>query len=380
MKRFVALGCLLAVFLGVWLSGCSSISSTSLSDHLVAPGGVSPLLDRERIAAAIARLPNRSGHTTGRAGVPVFWRVIDAGDYRIDYRYDGGDDAHSLDMAFDFRVPAGFRARPPRGTVVLLHGWMMDGDSLLPWSLTLARAGYRVVTIDLRNHGHSGSGPAGYGTRESDDVLDVIADLRRRGEIGGALHLFGVSYGAATALLAAGKLGDEVASVVAMESFANAGRGIRDMVPHMLSLQPAGWRGQTAARYARWRYGGQALDAAIADAGRRLDLDLDHVDVGEAASHASACILLLHGDADRHIPVAHGRRLAQSAPQVRYVELQGEDHLSLPMRLDLLGDMVVDWMAHPLAGSSSCGSPLLPADGGHRFARLPSPHADGPQG
>ena len=46
-----------------------------------------------------------------------------------------------------------------RGTVVLLHGWMMNGDSMLPWSLQLAESGYRVVTLDLRNHGQSGTGP-----------------------------------------------------------------------------------------------------------------------------------------------------------------------------------------------------------------------------
>ncbi|KAG1316584.1 hypothetical protein G6F62_013392 [Rhizopus arrhizus] len=104
------------------------------------------------------------------------------------------------------------------GTVVLLHGWMMNGDSMLPWSLQLAESGYRVVTLDLRNHGQSGAGPSGYGTYESDDVVDVIGELRARGEITGPLYLFGVSYGAATAVFTADKLGDQVAGVVAMES------------------------------------------------------------------------------------------------------------------------------------------------------------------
>ena len=78
---------------------------------------------------------------------------------------------------------------------------------MLPWSLQLAESGYRVVTLDLRNHGQSGAGPSGYGTYESDDVVDVISELRARGEVTGPLYLFGVSYGAATAVFTADKLG-----------------------------------------------------------------------------------------------------------------------------------------------------------------------------
>lgn len=37
----------------------------------------------------------------------------------------------------EFSVPSG-PASAPRGTVVLLHGWMMHGDSMLPWALRLA--------------------------------------------------------------------------------------------------------------------------------------------------------------------------------------------------------------------------------------------------
>lgn len=241
--------------------------------------------------------------------------------------------------------------------MVLLHGWMMDGDSLLPWSLELAQAGYRVITIDLRNHGHSGGGPSGYGTRESDDVIDVLDALQPRGEIRGPLYLFGISYGAATALFTADKLGPRVAGVVAMESFANAGRGIRDMVPHLLTSQPNGWRGQAVAAYARWRYADQNIDAVIAAADNQLKLDLDHVDVAHALADTRSCVLLLHGDADQHIPVAHGRALALASPRAHYVELPGENHLSLPLRLDLLGGPIDHWLAQTQQDPDHCPAP-----------------------
>ena len=345
--------CLGAAGLG-WATG-----HDALGERLIAPGGVSPLMDDENIAAALATLPNRSGLVATGAGIPLFWRALDPGDYRMRYAFSGlrtGADGHArLDYALAFEVPA-TPPPAPRGTVVLLHGWMMDGDSLLPWALALAQAGYRTITIDLRNHGRSGDGPTGYGTRESADVVDAVQALRDRGEITGPLHLMGVSYGAATALFAARALGDGVAGVVALESFDNAGGAIRDMVPHMLSIEPAGFTAQAAARLARWRYGGSNLDTVIRGANARLALDLDRVDVGAAARAASAraCVLLAHGGDDAHIPVAHGRALAAAAPRARYLELDGEDHLSLPMRLDRLAGTVEDWL--DAAAGGGCGS------------------------
>lgn len=353
---------------GLWLAACSSIdssaSSTSLSDRLIAPGGVSTLLDMPRITAAVDSVPNRHGEVTGRAGIPIFWRAFDPGQYGVQYQYlaQAHDNGLPLETGLQLHVPTPFQPQAPRGTVVLLHGWMMNGDAMLPWSLQLAQSGYRVVTIDLRNHGHSGSGPSGYGTFESDDVIDVIDALQAKGEVQGPLYLFGVSYGAATALFTADKLGDRVTGVVAMESFANAGDAIRSMIPHLMSLQPTAWKAQAMAAYGRWRYGGQDINAVIAAASQRLDLDLDEVDVTRAVADTRACVLLLHGQNDAHVRVDQGRKLAAASDRVHYIELRGEDHITLPLRLDLLGGVVDDWLAHDAHAGGRCPSPELPAE------------------
>jgi len=354
-------------------TGCSSSSaSTSLSSRLVAPGGASPLLGLLDARTMLDHVPSRHGTLAGRDGVPIFWRAIDPGDYRFRYRYDaapGSDGTHGrrFDLGFDGNATGTSVAPTPRGTVILLHGWMMDGDSLLPWSLTLAQAGYRSIALDLRNHGQSGTGLSGYGTRESDDVVKVIGELRQRGEIRGPLYLFGVSYGAATALFSADKLGDRVAGVVAMESFANAGRGIRQMVPHLLAETPHGWQARAVSGYMRWRYGNQDIDQVIAAADHQLGINLDRLDVAPALADTRACVLLLHGDADRHIPVAHGRALAAAAPRAHYLELHGEDHLTLPMRIDVLAPIVEGWFASNRQARAQCPQPLpLPVDNGQR--------------
>ncbi|PAK91456.1 alpha/beta hydrolase [Stenotrophomonas rhizophila] len=365
MKRLLLLALAGA---GLWLAACSSLTSsaasTSLSDRLVAPGGVSTLLDTARIAEAVEAVPNRHGFVTGRAGVPLFWRAFDPGRYGLRYHYlaQQHDNGEPLNTGLQLALPQPFQPQAPRGTVVLLHGWMMNGDSMLPWSLQLAESGYRVVTIDLRNHGHSGAGPSGYGTFESDDVIDVIDALQRRGEVVGPLYLFGVSYGAATALFTADKLGDRVTGVVAMESFANAGEAIRSMIPHLMSLQPTAWKAQAMAAYGRWRYGGQDINAVIAAASQRLDLDLDTVDVTRALADTRACVLLLHGQDDAHVRVDQGRALAAASSRVHYIEMRGEDHITLPLRLDLLGGVVDDWLAHDEHAGGSCPAPEIPRE------------------
>ena len=335
-------------------------TATALGARLVAPGGASSLLPRERIEALLATVPTRSGYLTTPDGVPVFWRALDPGDYRMHYAYSGLDGPEEQHMDFSLSLSPPASMPQPRGTVVLLHGWMMDGGSLLPWSVTLAEHGYRTISLDLRNHGRSGAGPSGYGTREAGDVVAVLRQLRARGEIAGPLHVLGVSYGAATAIFAARDLGTEVGGVVAMESFDNAGRSIRDMVPHMLERPANGMVERLSRQWLRWRFDSQMLDSAIAVADSRLDLDLDRIDVGTALAQAPACVLLVHGINDAHVPVAHGRALASAAPQARYLELVGEDHLSLPMRLDRLGPTVVDWFERTPTSGGACPQPLAP--------------------
>ena len=350
---FCLCGCVLLLAGFAWPDG-----SRALGGQLVAPGGVSQLLPVRRIDDALARLPHREGFVHNADGVALFWRAIDPGAYRLDYAYRAGDTQH-MDFELDFSTPQA--ATAPRGTVLLLHGWMMDGGSLLPWSLQLAQAGYRTISLDLRNHGRSGAAPPGYGLREARDVADAVAALRARGEIVGPLHLMGVSYGAATAIFGARVLGAEVETVVALESFDNAAGAIRDMVPHLLHKAPETFAQQFGHRWLRWQLDDAALERAIDSAGQRLALPLDGVDVGTALAGVPACVLLLHGHDDAHVPVAHGRALAQAAPRAHYIEVPGEDHISLPMRLDLLAPTVIDWFDNA-SPARFCPPPLALAE------------------
>src|SRR5207248_5555484 len=58
-----------------------------------------------------------------------------------------------------------------RATIVLSHGYGDDEDEMLPWADFLNRAGYSVLTYDMRNRGQSGGGAITLGALEQDDLL-----------------------------------------------------------------------------------------------------------------------------------------------------------------------------------------------------------------
>jgi pimeloyl-ACP methyl ester carboxylesterase len=102
------------------------------------------------------------------------------------------------------------------------------------------------------------------------------------------------------------------------------------------------------------------VDRAIAGAGHRLGLDLAAIDTAAPLAASRTCTLLLHGGRDQLVPVATARRLAAAAPAARYVELPDENHVTLPLRIDLLAAPLDAWMA--AVGAGDCPSPMLSPD------------------
>lgn len=110
-------------------------------------------------------------------------------------------------------VPAG---RDTRTAVVVLHGFgghrLPELAAFVPW---LAER-HHVLQFDFRGHGRSGPGFVTLGSAERRDVAAAIRFLESRGL--GPIGLFGISMGAATAIVAAPDL--PVAAVVADAPFA----------------------------------------------------------------------------------------------------------------------------------------------------------------
>lgn len=337
MRRRLLHGVVLATCLG--LGGCRS-----LSDRIVSPEG--PALFPPDFLAQVERHADvGAGSFRTDDGVSLGYRTLAPARRGLTYGLTRADDATSLKFRFGKHDTAASGPVPIRGTVVLLHGWGLDGASMLPWALAFGEGGFRAVLVDLRGHGRSRAALPGFGPREGADVAELVGTLRARGELDGPIYLLGASHGAVAALHAAAVLGDKVAGIVAISPYPDARRGIHGMVEAVKRSNGGGLRGRALRGWARWRYDTATVDAAMAKAGRRLGLDLATIDTGPAVAALRSCSLVLHGGADGMFRSQDIAELAARSPLARFVELPGETHLTTPLRIDMLAGPLQDWFA-----------------------------------
>ncbi|WP_374473530.1 alpha/beta hydrolase [Arenimonas sp.] len=333
----------------------------ALEDWITHPARADTVFSGDNYLHWLARVGSPLEQFQPAQGPRLAFAVVEPADYQLAYEFIRLPEG--MGFTFEFKHPAPALPPPVRGTVVLLHGWSMDAGSLLPWSLAFSQRGYRTVLLDLRNHGLSGEAPAGYGTHEAADVMALLGHLRAQKRIAEPVHLFGVSYGAVTALHAAAQPDASVAGVVAMEPFANAADSIRHYAGRLKSGAGGGWRGRALGWWLRATVDDDDLGQALDRAGQRLGVDLRTLDTARPVAATRACVLLLHGARDQLVPVAAARSLAMASQRLRYAELPEEDHFTLPARLDWLSRPIGDWLGDAgTADGRDCPAPALPAD------------------
>ncbi|MHC4250815.1 MAG: alpha/beta hydrolase [Planctomycetota bacterium] len=190
------------------------------------------------------------------------------------------------------------KSDPGGGAVVLVHG---IGDSrrrhsvLLPAGM-LARAGFGVLVMDVREHGDSQviDGRTTLGNEEHLDVLGGWDWLVARGHGEGRVGLFGASLGAATALIAMSEE-PRVPAAFADSAFSDVRKIIRE------ELEREG--------YPTFLASGGTLMA-------RLVSGTDLLARGPSdciASLGDRALFLAHGLDDARVGAHHGRRLAALA-------------------------------------------------------------------
>lgn len=335
-------------------SGCVSLADRIVrpqSMHIVEPSrGVRNVLELTGTVANRMRTP---------LGLEIAWYWVPSEHRGWAYTSARGD--HSLQINFHFGKRREIDPLAAKGTIIFLHGWGMDAKSMLPWAWAFSERGYQGVSMDLRNFGRSGTAPVGFGIREANDVVALVNVLIQRGELVYPVYLFGVSYGAATALFAESMLRDRLSGIIAMETYANASEAIQDLVAGMLESSGGDILDWLKHIVLSLQYGHPAqVRQAITNAGRRLELDLSAVDVSTALSQSQTCTLLIHGAKDQLIPVDTARRLANTSSLVRYVELPEDNHFTLPLRVDWLDKPILDWLNATARGG--CPPVALPPD------------------
>jgi pimeloyl-ACP methyl ester carboxylesterase len=320
------------------LAGCVS---SLLASKVVAPpnqSGIKPLFaDWEVLKHAPEVFADSWTIDVGPPAARISVAAVEPGDYGMVYElrlsYPQGQPPH-VDFFNSYWKPASQRTRrqgPPRGTIVLLHGYLQNKNYVTPWAVRLAQAGFRCLVVDLRGHGHSTGAHISFGAFESRDLSQVLDDLGRRGWDVSHVGLLGVSYGASVALVTAGR-DPRVASVVAFEPFSSAQKAVPELMRAAFASEAKGISDrQFAAAHAKEaKYGGFAW----ADA-----------DIPAALARTRAPVLFIHGERDHWVSPEHSRALMKVAPPGSKLRLVPRDnHVSLPLQIEPFADEIVAWL------------------------------------
>ena len=206
-------------------------------------------------------------------------------------------------------------AAQPRGTVVLVHGLNRSRIEMVKKVPFLHSRGWNALLFDLRHHGESGGGVSSFGHFEKADAHAAVELARSRSA--GPVALWGVSLGAATAVLAAAE-DPGVAAVVCDSSY----RSLSDTVAHHLTLARS-WRWWMRA-VPSWPVRAEVLYWI----GRRGGFDPRAVDIRGAAAHLAGrpCIFVCNSG-DRRMPAEIAFELkAAAGERARVLVVPGSSH------------------------------------------------------
>jgi len=215
-------------------------------------------------------------------------------------------------------------ARPPEER--MLHGWWYPRpettrvaiccpgyrgtkSDLIGIGMALWRAGFNVLTFDFHGHGADHGAPVTLGFREVQDLFGALDYAHTRVE-DAQIGVIGFSMGASVAILVTARRQD-VRAVVADSPFATH----EDIVTHAIervTRLPGRQVARLADTFLNWRAGYRHRDV------RPID---------EVAAIAPRPLLIIHGSADRTIPVEHAYRVyaAAGAPKELWIG-EGADH------------------------------------------------------
>jgi pimeloyl-ACP methyl ester carboxylesterase len=269
--------------------------------------GMAPALDR--LGGEVVRMRSRDGvRLTGR------WLAAEPGpDPARATAPEGDAEAWVVD---------------PREAILLLHGW---SGSVTPDLLDVGpflRGTAGVLGLDFRGHGGSDDAPTTFGLLEVEDVAGALAWLGERGIR--RVAIVGSSMGGITAIAAVAVLGDGRLASADLDPDAPAAAVeaprpricavVADSVTPELAIVVGS---RLRIPFAR-RIAGHAFARMARHVGGdpRRTQPIDVVGLLEDVP-----LLLVHGDADRTLPLRDASRLAAAAPEgSTHLVIAGADH------------------------------------------------------
>jgi len=216
----------------------------------------------------------------------------------------------------------------PREAILLLHGWT---GSVTPDLVALGpflRRTASVLGLDFRGHGGSDDGPSTFGYLEIEDVAGALAWLGERGVR--RVALVGSSMGGITALGAVAVLGD--GRLVAADADPDApAAGVEAPRPRIVAVVGDSVTPELSipvARRLRVPFGRAIAERAFARLAETVGGDPRETQpIRSVTLVEDVPLLLIHGEADRSVPIRDGRRLAGAAPPgTGHLVIAGADH------------------------------------------------------
>ncbi|HEX5692804.1 MAG TPA: alpha/beta fold hydrolase [Roseiflexaceae bacterium] len=197
--------------------------------------------------------------------------------------------------------------------IVLVHGKDSSrteefGGHFVDLAAGLYQRGFAVLMIDMRGHGLSGDAHFSFGLNERRDVEGAVDWLKSQGFQPGRIGVLGISMGAAASIGAAVDDSD-IGALVEDCSYAE-----------ILPVIQAQWRGASGMPdfflpstllMGRILFG---YDVATA---RPVD------EIGRLAPRP---LLIIHGTADRLVPLAHAEQLHVAYPTAEFWQIPGAGH------------------------------------------------------
>jgi dipeptidyl aminopeptidase/acylaminoacyl peptidase len=264
-----------------------------------------------------AMTSRRLGITAALTVGPIAaWRFAQAYRARAGYphRHPPDHDPGALGLAFEeipipsegvdlpaWWIPA--RDGAPGPGVLLIHGWESARDRTLPNAQILNAIGMHVLTLDVRGHGANPPEELPLTAGEfGEDALAGVRALLERPEVT-AVGILGHSMGGIGALLAAAAE-PRVGAVVAASTPAD---------PYRLTRQTFRLAKLPLPGPFAWPLAWLTTHVFVAPRGHTVR----SISAARAIETYTGPVFLIHGDADRVVPVGHLSRLERAARRAR---------------------------------------------------------------
>jgi pimeloyl-ACP methyl ester carboxylesterase len=240
---------------------------------------------------------------------------LPAGDYHMKIEANFSTNRHGQHFLNIVGLPQTndcFTPLAEPATVVILHGYMLCKEAMLPWAINLAQSGFRVILVDLRGHGQSSGAEISFGKHEVADLTQLLDYLVANHLCEGKVGVLGLSYGATLGLHWAAH-DSRVKTVVAIAPYNQPDEAVARFVKELKIPVPQ-----------------KTVRKGLVLAAQKMDLQWSDWSGDAAMRQIKVPVLLIGGDQDtisRPKDIKRLRELAVDGSKI--IEVPAADHVML---------------------------------------------------